>query len=72
MLNATDHSRDSAGMKYVYLGNMPGRMGNWEDTRCHQCGETLITRRGFAVIKNNLPVDGKCPKCATAIPGIWS
>lgn len=61
-----------AGLKYVYLGNMPGQMGNWEDTRCHQCGETLITRRGFAVMKNDIPADGKCPKCGTSIPGIWS
>ena len=61
-----------AGMKYVYLGNLPSQLGNWEDTRCHQCGETLITRRGFTVVKNDMTTGGKCPQCATAIPGIWS
>ena len=59
-------------MKYVYLGNMPGRLGNWEDTVCHNCGEALIRRRGFVVRENRMPSDGKCPKCSTTIPGIWS
>jgi pyruvate formate lyase activating enzyme len=62
----------AAGMRYVYLGNMPGRVGEWEDTRCHNCGETLITRRGFNVLANRIPPNGNCPRCHTRIPGIWS
>ncbi len=60
------------GMKYVYLGNLPGRLGNWEDTSCHGCGKCLIRRRGFVVIENLMPADGRCPDCGTVVPGIWS
>jgi pyruvate formate lyase activating enzyme len=61
----------SAGMQYVYLGNMPGRLGHWEDTRCHKCGHTLIRRHGFHVLNNRLLRGGTCPNCSTRIPGIW-
>ncbi len=54
------------GLKYVYLGNVPGH--DWENTYCHGCSELLIERRGFAVRKAKL-FDGKCPKCSVAIPG---
>ncbi|MBI2901020.1 MAG: AmmeMemoRadiSam system radical SAM enzyme [Planctomycetes bacterium] len=54
------------GLKYVYMGNVPGHPG--EDTYCHGCGECVIRRRGFAVAKALLR-DGRCPKCGTAIPG---
>ena len=30
-----------AGLRYVYAGNLPGKVGDLEDTRCHQCGDTL-------------------------------
>lgn len=62
----------AAGMRYVYLGNMPGRLGEWENTRCHRCAKTLIRRRGFYVLESRMGNDGKCPFCATPIPGIWS
>src|SRR6476646_1675253 len=28
---------DRAGLRYVYAGNLPGQVGELEDTRCHQC-----------------------------------
>jgi pyruvate formate lyase activating enzyme len=59
-----------AGLRYVYAGNIPGRVGRYENTRCHSCGETLIERFGFKVLKNVLR-NGRCPKCSTAIPGVW-
>jgi pyruvate formate lyase activating enzyme len=54
------------GLKYVYLGNVPGHRD--EDTRCHGCGTTVIRRRGFAVAQASL-VDGRCPSCGVTIPG---
>lgn len=61
-----------AGLRYVYSGNLPGRTGDWEDTRCPGCGRTLIRRRGFLVMENRLSASGGvCPGCGTAIPGIW-
>ncbi len=60
----------SAGLRYVYAGNMAGRMGDRENTCCHQCGATLIERRGFHVLRNRMQ-QGACPDCQTAIPGRW-
>ena len=60
-----------AGLKYVYAGNLPGQLGNWEDTRCHNCNATLIRRQSFFVRQNRLAPDGLCPDCKTPIPGIW-
>ena len=58
------------GLKFVYAGNLPGRLGEWENTRCPACSETLIEREGFLVRQNRIP-DGVCPKCGTTIPGRW-
>ena len=58
------------GLRYVYAGNLPGRVGRWEDTRCPGCGETVIERHGFRILSNRL-VAGACPRCAAAIPGRW-
>ncbi|HEU5393375.1 MAG TPA: AmmeMemoRadiSam system radical SAM enzyme, partial [Candidatus Methylomirabilis sp.] len=29
------------GLQFVYAGNLPGRVGQWEDTRCPGCGLVL-------------------------------
>src|ERR1043166_8621941 len=60
-----------AGLHFVYAGNLPGHVGEWENTRCPKCNELLIERSGFEVQDYRLTDDGKCPKCATAIPGRW-
>jgi pyruvate formate lyase activating enzyme len=59
-----------AGLHYVYAGNIPGAVYNYENTYCPSCSELLIERIGFRVHKNRLK-NGACPKCATAIPGVW-
>ncbi|MCR4403447.1 MAG: AmmeMemoRadiSam system radical SAM enzyme [Firmicutes bacterium] len=51
-------------LKYVYMGNVPGGQGN--DTRCYECGDTLIKRDGFNVLVYRLE-DGKCPTCGAKI-----
>ncbi|MCS7047415.1 MAG: AmmeMemoRadiSam system radical SAM enzyme [Gemmataceae bacterium] len=60
-----------AGLRYVYAGNRPGQVGEWENTRCHGCGATLIQRYGYLVRSYRLTADGRCPRCATSIPGLW-
>ncbi len=57
-----------AGLKYIYLGNVPGRGG--EDTLCPSCKAGLISRRGFTVLENNLKA-GACPECGLAVPGVF-
>ncbi|HRY30257.1 MAG TPA: AmmeMemoRadiSam system radical SAM enzyme [Elusimicrobiota bacterium] len=59
------------GLRYVYAGNLPRMVGDYENTYCPDCRELLVERRGFEVRKNRLAADGKCPQCATAIPGRW-
>lgn len=54
------------GLQYVYLGNVPGHKR--ENTYCHRCGESLIERYIFEVIRNRI-YEGRCPKCKTPIPG---
>jgi len=60
----------AAGLKYIYPGNLPGRVGNRENTYCPSCNELLIKRRGFMVVDNRMNRDS-CPSCGTKIPGVW-
>ncbi|MBN1202011.1 MAG: AmmeMemoRadiSam system radical SAM enzyme [Anaerolineae bacterium] len=61
-----------AGLNYIYAGNLPGRTGEWEDTRCPNCQTVLIRRTGFYVQENKLAhTGGACPACGTQVPGIW-
>ncbi len=61
----------TAGLRYVYAGNLPGHTGHLENTACPGCGATVVERIGFRVLRNRMAADGKCPSCGTAIPGIW-
>ncbi len=58
----------AAGLRYVYLGNVPGE---GEDTLCPSCGRALVRRYGFRVLENRI-ADGHCPDCGEAIAGVWS
>ncbi len=60
-----------AGLRFVYAGNLPGRIQHAEDTLCPGCGASLVVRRGFSVRENRLGPDGRCPECGSAIPGRW-
>src|SRR4029078_5982922 len=59
------------GLHFVYAGNLPFRVGNWENTDCPGCHTTLIERSGYLVRKNAIK-DGVCPKCSRRIPGVWN
>ena len=61
-----------AGLRYIYAGNLPGRVESLEDTHCHQCGEMLIERYGYSIKKYKLTPEGDCPVCHTPVPGRWS
>ena len=60
-----------AGLKYLYPGNLPGQVGEWENTRCHHCDATVVKRYGFFVLNNRVGEDGSCPDCHKPLPGIW-
>lgn len=59
----------SAGMKYVYIGNVPGHFA--ENTYCHQCKKMIVERRGFTIARNDI-VGNQCKFCKTRIPGVWN
>lgn len=70
LLRAAEIGQDE-GLRFVYAGNIPGRVDRLEDTRCPRCRLTLVERHGFSVGINLLGADGRCPSCHTPIPGIW-
>jgi pyruvate formate lyase activating enzyme len=59
------------GLRFVYAGNRPGQVGDWENTRCPSCRATLIERYGFLVRSYHVTGSGRCPHCDAAIPGVW-
>ena len=61
---------NQAGLRYVYAGNLPGRVGNYENTYCPTCKGLLIERYGFHILRNRVE-QGRCPDCQTVIPGRW-
>lgn len=57
------------GIRYVYVGNVPGHEGN--HTYCHNCGKLLVKRTGYHIPEYNLN-GNHCKFCDTEIPGVWS
>src|SRR5581483_6237760 len=62
----------AAGLRYVYAGNQPGQVGDWEDTCCPACRALLIRRFGYRIRDYRLTPDGRCPDCSAAVPGRWA
>lgn len=58
----------SAGLKYVYTGNVPGDTG--ENTFCWSCGAAAIERWGFQVRKIHID-SGQCSQCGAVLDGVW-
>ncbi|MBZ5588300.1 MAG: AmmeMemoRadiSam system radical SAM enzyme [Acidobacteriia bacterium] len=71
LIEAADAGR-RAGLRFVYAGNLSGRVGDLEDTHCPSCGTTLIRRSGFTVYEARVTAEGTCPSCGGAIPGRWN
>ena len=59
------------GLRFVYAGNLPGRVGHWENTRCPACNHTVIERYGYLIRSYSLGADGQCPKCQARMPDVW-
>lgn len=60
-----------AGLHFVYAGNLPGHVANYENTLCPNCHATLIERLGYIITGYHLTDEGTCPQCGISIPGIW-
>jgi pyruvate formate lyase activating enzyme len=60
-----------AGLRHVYAGNLPGRVGAYETTFCASCNTPLIERLGYVVLGYHLTAEGACPHCGAAAAGLW-
>jgi pyruvate formate lyase activating enzyme len=60
----------SAGLRYVYVGNVPG-LADVENTFCPQCRKAVVERETFSITAFNIAA-GKCKFCGAAIPGLWA
>ncbi len=61
-----------AGLRFVYAGNLPGRVGSLENTYCPHCQKLLIGRQGYTILEYHITAQGACPNCGSVIPGIWT
>ena len=59
------------GLRFVYVGNVPGQAGPWENTYCPKCREKVIDRFGYLVREYRVTSEGSCPDCGTVLPGVW-
>ena len=53
------------GVLYPYIGNVDGH--KYENTYCPNCGEKLVKRYGYYVLKYGIAEDKKCSRCGTQI-----
>jgi len=68
ILNKAHDIAIAAGMKYVYIGNVPGT--EYDDTYCPKCKKKIIERKGYTIISNNIK-ENKCGFCSEKINGVW-
>ncbi|CCO23756.1 AmmeMemoRadiSam system radical SAM enzyme [Maridesulfovibrio hydrothermalis] len=67
-LNLARKTGTDAGLKYVYIGNVPGNENS--SSFCPSCKEEIIKRFGFDM--ENVGLDhGKCKYCGCKISGVF-
>jgi pyruvate formate lyase activating enzyme len=55
-----------SGVRYPYIGNIHGH--KFEHTYCPNCGETLIQRLSYRIVRYRVTEEKACPKCGASIP----
>jgi pyruvate formate lyase activating enzyme len=60
------------GLHFVYAGNLPSHVGNWENTYCPGCAALLIERSGYRIRSVRVTKEATCPDCSRKIPGVWN
>ena len=58
----------ASGLRYIYAGNLPGRVGRWENTYCPHCDELLVERYGYIIRRMKVTPQGHCPSCGIGSP----
>jgi len=70
LLRAAEIGRE-AGLRFVYAGNLPGRVEEYEDTFCPQCNHRVVRRSGYVIREYKLTGEGRCLNCQARVPGLW-
>jgi pyruvate formate lyase activating enzyme len=70
LMRAAEIGRE-AGLRYVYAGNLPGIVEEYENTHCPRCSYRLVKRSGYVIREYKITSEGKCPKCDEKIAGLW-
>lgn len=70
LLRAAEIGRE-AGLHHVYAGNLPGQVGEYEDTFCAGCRDRLVKRRGYIIQEYRVTGAGTCPRCGEKVAGLW-
>lgn len=65
-LEKARHIGITEGLQFVYIGNVQGHPHH--NTSCPDCGECLIERDGFHIVKYNITQSNTCPHCNKIIP----
>jgi len=68
VLNKAKDIATKSGLKYVYVGNVPGSEA--QNTICPKCKTIVVERKGYQILQNNI-VNGHCKNCKTKIDGVW-
>ncbi|HDR91100.1 MAG TPA: radical SAM protein, partial [candidate division Zixibacteria bacterium] len=70
LLKAYEIAREK--LPYVYIGNRVTDIGY--DTLCSECGNLLVSRKGFTAEATGIDSSGKCDDCgaSTSIVGPWT
>jgi len=70
LMRAAEIGRE-AGLRYVYAGNLPGLVEDYENTHCPKCSQRLVKRSGYIVREYHISAEGTCQKCGEKIAGLW-
>ncbi|WP_258182941.1 AmmeMemoRadiSam system radical SAM enzyme [Enhygromyxa salina] len=57
----------ASGIRHVYTGNVHDVAG--DTSSCASCGEQLIVRDWYTLLRYRLTATGACPRCATPLAG---
>jgi pyruvate formate lyase activating enzyme len=61
---ALDH-----GLRYVYTGNVHDPDG--QTTRCGSCGQPVVVRDWYEIVRYQLTGGGLCGACGAPVPGVY-
>jgi pyruvate formate lyase activating enzyme len=57
------------GVRFAYTGNVRDLDGG--TTRCPACGEAVLVRDGYQIVRQHLTDEGRCGACDAPLPGIF-